>query len=97
MRVLAHITVPVEQGNRALQDGSLPKLMQQTAEQWHPEAMYFGPSNGCRSAYIIFDMASQADMPAFSEPFFEQLNAQVELIPVMTAEDLQQGLGRLRR
>lgn len=97
MRVLAHVTVPVEQGNRALHDGSMAKLTQHLMEQWHPEAMYSGLSDGQRSTYVVFDLASPAQVPAFCEPLFEQLNARIEITPVMNAQDLQQGFSELRR
>ena len=95
MRVMARITMQTEQGSRAVSDGTVGKLMQSTVERWKPEAMYFTANDGKRCAYIIFDMADSADMPPFAEPFFSELAADVEISPVMNAEDLQKGLSRL--
>jgi hypothetical protein len=89
---MARISIPVEAGNKAIEDSSLPKLMQATAERWHPEAMYFTTFDGKRTAYIVFDLPDSSDIPSFAEPFFSGLNAAVQFAPVMNAEDLQKGL-----
>lgn len=95
MRVMAKITVPVESGSQAIKDGNMGKLIQAAAERWKPEAMYFGPAEGRRTAFMVFDMADPSDMVPFSETFFQELNADVEVIPVMTADDVQKGLAKL--
>jgi hypothetical protein len=95
MRVMARVSIPVQEGNRAVSDGSLPSLIQRTAERWHPEAMYFTTFDGRRTAYLVFDMPSAPDIPTFAEPFFTQLNAEVELAPVMDSADLQKGIAQL--
>jgi len=95
MRVMATISIPVDAGNRAITEGRLPKVMQATAERWHPEAMYFTAVKGQRTAFVVFDMPDSSAMPVFAEPFFSQLDAQVELAPVMNSDDLQQGLSEL--
>jgi hypothetical protein len=95
MRVMAKITVPVEAGSQAVKDGSIGKLIQAAAERWKPEAMYFGPSEGRRTAFMVFDMPDPSDMVAFSEPWFQGVNADVEIIPVMSGDDVQKGLAKL--
>jgi len=95
MRVMARVSIPVQDGNRAISDGSLPSLIQQTAERWHPEAMYFTTFDGRRTAFLIFEMPGTPDIPAFAEPFFTKLNAEVEIAPVMDGADLQKGLAEL--
>ena len=95
MRVMATITVPVESGSQAVKDGSIGKIIQATAERWKPEAMYFGSSAGQRTAFVVFDMPDPSDMVAFAEPWFQGLNADVEIIPVMAPDDLQRGLAKL--
>jgi hypothetical protein len=92
---MARITIPVESGNRAIKDGTIGKLMQNAAEQWHPEAMYFTTFDGRRSAYLVFDLPDASGIPPFAEPFFSELDAQVELAPVMNTDDLQRGLSQL--
>jgi hypothetical protein len=97
MRVMAKISIPVEAGNRAIIDGSMPKVMQETTERWKPEAMYFTALGGRRTVFAVFDMADSSVMPVFAEPFFSQFNAEVEFMPVMNTDDLQKGLSELAR
>ncbi|HET7016091.1 MAG TPA: hypothetical protein VFI65_19375 [Streptosporangiaceae bacterium] len=95
MRVMAKISIPVESGNRAIVNGALPSVIQRTAERWHPEAMYFAAFDGRRTAYLVFDLPGPQDLPPFAEPFFTELNAEVEVAPVMDSADLQKGLAQL--
>jgi hypothetical protein len=43
----------------------------------------------------VFDLPDASGIPPFAEPFFRELEADVELAPVMNAEDLQKGLSQL--
>ena len=95
MRVMAKITMPVESGNRAVKDGSIRTIMQRFAERWKPEAMYFGGFEGRRSMFIVFDMTDPSNLVTFAEPLFSELNADVVVIPIMTADDLQNGFAKL--
>ena len=87
--------MPVESGNQAIKDGTLAAVVQRTAERWKPEAMYFTTFNGERTAYLVFDLPDSSGIPSFAEPFFTELNAGVELAPVMNGDDLQKGLSQL--
>ena len=92
---MAKITMPTEPGNKAIQDGTMTKLMQGAADSWHPEAMYFTTFDGRRTAFMVFDMPDPSDWPPFAEPFFQHMGALVELSPVMNTDDLQKGLSRI--
>ncbi|MHB1431314.1 MAG: hypothetical protein ACYCVZ_04260 [Streptosporangiaceae bacterium] len=96
MRVMARITMPTEAGNEAIKNGVLGATMQRAQAQWKPEGMYFTTFDGHRTAYMVFDLPDSSDMPTFAEPFFDELNADVQLAPVMNVDDLQKGLSRLR-
>ena len=80
---------------KAIHGGRMPALMQSVMETLKPEAAYFGPDNGQRTAFIIFDMDDPSQLPAISEPFFSELNARVEVFPVMDRDDLERGLSQL--
>ena len=62
------------------------------AEKIHPEAAYFLPTDGQRSAMLVFDIQDSAALSSIAEPPFRTLNASVELSTVMTLDDLQTGL-----
>lgn len=95
MRVMARISIPAESGNRAIKDGTLGAVMQRAAERWKPEGMYFTTFDGRRTAYMVFDLPDASGIPPFAEPFFMELDADVELAPAMNGDDLQKGLSQL--
>ena len=92
MRMLLKVSIPVERGNQAIADGSLSSNLQAILGELRPEATYFTAIEGKRTALIFFDLADASQIPAVAEPFFMSLNAELELYPVMTVEDLQKGL-----
>jgi hypothetical protein len=95
MRMLLTAQIPVEAGNKAIKDGSLPKVIQDFTARAKPEAIYFGTRHGDRCMFAVFDLASPADIPPLAEPFFNAFNASIEFIPVMDQADLQKGLSGL--
>jgi hypothetical protein len=60
----------------------------------NPEAAYFGPSDGKRGGMIVFDLAEASQIVEIAEPFFSNLNAAVEIVPVMTGDDLRKGIAK---
>lgn len=95
MRTLVKASVPVEAGNKAIADGSLPRAIQDTLEKLRPEAAYFFTEAGRRCALFVIDLQDTSQIPAIAEPFFTLLNAEVDFRPVMSAQDLQRGLTTL--
>ncbi|MFI8531190.1 DUF3303 family protein [Streptomyces aquilus] len=96
MRVLLKASLNTEKANDLIRSGKLPQLMQETMENIKPEAAYFTLDHGVRTCYLVFDMQDSSQMPPTGEPFFMDLDAELELTPVMNAEDLQKGLSQLR-
>jgi hypothetical protein len=92
MRMMLKILIPTEAGNHSIKDGSLPKLLEATMTKLKPEAAYFVAQDGVRSAMIFFDMQDASDIPGIVEPLFMGFDAEVELLPVMNADDLKKGL-----
>jgi hypothetical protein len=97
MRTMLKVTVPVEAGNKAIQDGSLQKTMTEAAERLRPEAAYFFTEKGLRTALYVIDLKDPSDIPVIAEPFFIGLNAAVEFTPVMNADDLKKALERVSK
>jgi hypothetical protein len=95
MRVLATVNIPVEAGNRAIKDGSLPQIIDAFMAKAKPESAVFGLGGGQRTMFVVFDLASPADIPVLFEPLFMGFDAAIDIQPVMDAADLQKGLSSL--
>jgi hypothetical protein len=95
MRMMMKATMDTAAGSRAIQDGTLEGVMQGVMEKLRPEAAYFGPEGGRRTAFIVFDMTDPSMLPALTEPLFSSVEARVEIFPVMDREDLARGLSNL--
>jgi hypothetical protein len=94
MRMMLKFTLPVEKGNQAFKDGSLGKTLESIMNKLKPEAAYFGPSDGKRSGMVFFDLADPSQIVEVVEPLFSNLNAAVEIVPVMNADDLRKGIAK---
>ena len=92
MRMMLKITIPTDAGNRVVKDGSISQILEKTMKQLKPEAAYFEADKGHRCAMLFFDMKESWEMPMIAEPLFRGLNADLELTPVMNADDLKKGL-----
>jgi hypothetical protein len=95
--MMCKVSMNVESANRAIRDGVLPKLMEQTMATLKPEAAYFTAVGGDRTAFFFFDLKNTSDIPSFAEPLFQQLGAKIELSPAMNAEDLKTGLAHVQK
>ena len=96
MRTMIRVKIPVESGNASIKSGRMPQLMERVLGELKPEAAYFTTDGGIRTALLFVDFKDVADMPKLAEPFFSELNASVEFLPVMNAEDLKRGLKQLQ-
>ncbi len=92
MRTMLRVSLNVVASNRAIQNGTLPKVIKDTLEKLKPEACYFYTIQGKRSCIMVFDMKDTSEIPVIAEPFFMEMNAEVDFCPVMNATDLQKGL-----
>jgi hypothetical protein len=92
MRVMLKFRFPVEAGNEFIRSGKVPKVLAALMEQLKPEAAYFFPEGGERAGLLVFDMQQSSQVAQVVEALSFGLHAHVELVPVMSGEDLQQGL-----
>ena len=60
-----------------------------------PEAAYFGPADGKRGGMMFFDLAEPSQIVEVAEPLFSNLNAAIELVPVMNGDDLRKGIAKV--
>lgn len=88
------VEVPVEAGNKAIKDGSLPEIIGKFVEAYKPEAAYFVAENGNRMATFVFNMDSAQDLPSIAEPFFQGLNARIWGWPCMDLADMKAGVAK---
>jgi len=91
MRVMVKFSFAVEAGNAAIRSGKVEKVIGQIMEELKPEAAYFFP-DGDRGGFFVVNMDDSSQIVQVAERFFFGLNAKVEMVPVMAAEDLQKGL-----
>src|SRR6266478_364069 len=75
MRCLLKVLIPVEAGNAAIGDGSLPKTIDSILADLKPEAAYFTDEHGKRSGFIFFDLKDASQIPSVAEPWFLASNA----------------------
>jgi len=92
MRMLLKVTIPADKGNETLKDGSLQQTFDKVAKDLKPEASYFLPLDGQRTALFFFDMAAVSDLVPAVEPMWMAFDADVELVPVMNLDDLMAGM-----
>jgi hypothetical protein len=88
MRMLLKISMPAEKENEA---ATIRRSLEATLKALKPEAAYFYPEDGKRTAIIVFDMQGSWQLPATLEPLFRDLRASLHVTPVMNGEDLQRG------
>ncbi|MBB6413652.1 hypothetical protein [Mesorhizobium sangaii] len=94
MRMMLRVSIPAEEGNKAIKNGSMAKFIEHTLSDLGPEAAYFTADGGRRTAYLVVEVKDSSDMPYVAERFFFAFNASVEMISVMNAEELRKGLPR---
>jgi hypothetical protein len=92
MRLMLKFTIPVERGNEAAADGSLGKAIEALLERTKPEAAYFSLDQGERGGVIFFEETDPANLTKINEPFFAAVDAAIDIVPVLTIEDLRRGL-----
>jgi hypothetical protein len=95
MRMMLKAQLDTAAATKSIQSGRMPPLMQSMMEQLKPEAAYFGPEGGHRTAFIIFQMDDPSQLPAITEPLFSEFGAHVQIFPVMDRDDLERGLSAL--
>ena len=96
MRMMVKFTLPTtEEVNAKIRDGSIAQTMETMLGNLQPEAAYFCPRDGKRGGYLVFNMEEESELVTKLEPLWLQLRATVEIVPVMTADDLRAGFQRL--
>ena len=92
MRLMLSFRIPVERGNQAAKDGTLGAAIDALLEQTKAEAAYFTLNDGERAGMVFFEVEDQAELAAINEPFFAALDAAIDIVPVLSPDDLRRGL-----
>jgi len=92
MRMMMKVSIPVDAGNKGVKEGILPRTVMGFVEQMKPEACYFGPEDGRRTAFFFFDLKDPTMIPTAAESFFMNLNASIEMSPVMNLDEMKAGV-----
>ena len=95
MRTYLRVNVDVEAGNEAIANGSMAEIVSNLLGRIQPEAVYFGEEDGERTFHVFFDLPDPSLIPVLAEPLFQQLHARCSFKPVMSLDELQQGLSQL--
>lgn len=91
MRMLLKINTPAEKGSEAFKSGAMKRTFEKMIKELKPEAVYFFPEDGKRTALMVFDMKDSSQLPAIVEPVVASLGADFYFTPVMTPKDLERG------
>ncbi len=88
MRLMLRFTIPVEKGNEAAADGSMSQAIRNLVERIKPEAAYFYLDKGRRGGTIFFEETDQSELTAINEPLFASLNAEIDIKPAVSLDEL---------
>jgi len=89
MKMLLNVTLPHQPFNAAVKDGTVGSKLNRILEATKPEAVYFTEQNGQRGAVLVLDLPDASKIPALVEPWMLAFEADIELRPVMTPDDLK--------
>ena len=89
MRMLMIVTLPHHTFNAAVKDGTAGAKLGKILEATKPESVHFTEINGKRTAFVVVDLPEATKIPALAEPWFLTFEADVQVHPAMTPEDLQ--------
>ena len=89
MRCIVHVSIPVQKFNEVARKGDAGRKIAAILDDLKPEAAYFTSQEGKRGGYLIVELSSASEIPRIAEPWFLTFDAAVEIMPVMTPEDLQ--------
>ena len=96
MRFILKAQLPVEAGNRMMQNPKGMEELEAYIKKIKAEATYFFENNGDRTMVFIVNLERTDQMPVFAEPLY-MMGAKVEFHPVMLPEDLKRAGESLRR
>jgi hypothetical protein len=97
MRMLLKAVLDTDAANEVFRRGEAADAIGQLVERLQPEAFYAFGDDGQRTILAVFDLADPSQIPALTEPLYQQGKAKVTMTPCMTLEDLQKGVEEAAR
>jgi hypothetical protein len=94
MKMLLSVTLPHQPFNAAVKDDTAGAKLNRILEATKPEAVYFTERDGHRGAVLVLDMPDASKIPMLVEPWMLAFEADIELRPVMTPDDLKKDSSR---
>jgi hypothetical protein len=91
MLMIMIVTVPHHKFNAAVKDGTAGAKLGKILDAIKPESVHFTEICGKRTAFIVVDLPDVARIPALAEPWFLTFEADVQIHPCMTPDDLKRG------
>ena len=82
MRTMVKFTLPTQETNPLVKDGSVGQTMETLLGKLQPEAAYFGPVDGKRGGFIVINMEEESEVVTKLEPLWLELGATVETSPL---------------
>jgi len=92
LRVLLKMKLSGARSTDAIRGGQMRPLMRQFVEHTSPEGIWFVLEHGQRTMLAIFDLKQPGDMPRVCEPLFQAFDSEIDVTPVLTAEDVAAAL-----
>ena len=89
MRHVLVIKLDTAKGNDCARSGKLGETIGSILGEQKPEAIYFTEIDGVRTAIMIIDVPTAADIPRIAEPWFLAFDAKVGFHSAMIPADLE--------
>ena len=88
MRCLLKVELCTDTANTAIRDGSLGKTIRSILDDRSRKRRIFWQQMENGQPTFFLDIQNASQIPALAEPWFLAFNASVEIVPVMTIDDL---------
>jgi hypothetical protein len=95
MRTMVKFTLPTQETNPLVKNGSIGQTLETILGKLQPEAAYFCPLDGKRGGFLVINMEEESDIVSKLEPLWLEAGVTIETFPVATADELRAGLQRL--
>lgn len=92
MRMLLKATFDLDKTNELMRSGKLGEVIESIYGNLNTEAVYFIAEDGQRTSLIFLDLNDPSDLPAVAEPFFHAFDAEIEVTPAFTLDEMPQAL-----